>query len=117
MCRPPPASPARAFSNNTTPAPLSLWRRATAARRSPTERRAPLSSSSRPPGENGHEIGCHTYSHPAVRYLNDEQINLELERNRAALEKIDPKVELRNFAYPFGDISIRTKRHLEAHFD
>jgi peptidoglycan/xylan/chitin deacetylase (PgdA/CDA1 family) len=66
---------------------------------------------------NGHEIGCHTYSHPAIRYLNHEQIGSELERNQAALKEIDPKVELRNFAYPFGDISIRTKRYLEGRFD
>jgi peptidoglycan/xylan/chitin deacetylase (PgdA/CDA1 family) len=66
---------------------------------------------------NGHEIGCHTYSHPAIRYLSDEQINLELERNQAALREIHPEMELRNFAYPFGDISIRTKRHLEERFD
>jgi len=66
---------------------------------------------------NGHEIGCHTYSHPAIRHLSDEQIASELERNQAALKKIDPKAELRNFAYPFGDISVRTKRYLQGRFD
>jgi peptidoglycan/xylan/chitin deacetylase (PgdA/CDA1 family) len=66
---------------------------------------------------SGHEIGCHTYSHPAIRYLSHEQIGLELERNAAALKEIDANVKLRNFAYPYGDISIRTKRHLEGHFD
>jgi peptidoglycan/xylan/chitin deacetylase (PgdA/CDA1 family) len=66
--------------------------------------------------QDGHEIGCHTYSHPTIRYLSDEQIGLELER-KVALKKIDPKVELQNFAYPYGDISIRTKRCLEGRFD
>lgn len=63
---------------------------------------------------NGHEIGCHTYSHPAVRHISLEALGLELARNGAALKKISSTIVLRNFAYPYGDMSIRTKRYLES---
>jgi peptidoglycan/xylan/chitin deacetylase (PgdA/CDA1 family) len=65
----------------------------------------------------GHEIGCHTYSHPTVRYLNSNEIGVELDRNQSALRKIDSKIVVRNFAYPYGDLSVRTKRYLEDRFD
>jgi peptidoglycan/xylan/chitin deacetylase (PgdA/CDA1 family) len=67
--------------------------------------------------QNGHEIGCHTYSHSAIRYISLDQLGLELERNQAVLKQIDPAIVLRNFAYPYGDLSIRTKRYLEGCFD
>jgi peptidoglycan/xylan/chitin deacetylase (PgdA/CDA1 family) len=66
---------------------------------------------------NGHEIGCHTYSHPTVRHMNLEQLGLELDRNRSALKAIDGDIALRNFAYPYGDLSVRSKRYLEGCFD
>ena len=66
---------------------------------------------------NGHEIGCHTYSHPAVRYMSSDELGAELDRNQSVLKEIDNGIVVRNFAYPFGDMSIRTKRYLEARFD
>jgi hypothetical protein len=42
---------------------------------------------------------------------------LELERNQAVLKKIDSGIVLRNFAYSYGDLSIKTKRYLEGCFD
>jgi peptidoglycan/xylan/chitin deacetylase (PgdA/CDA1 family) len=66
---------------------------------------------------DGHEIGCHTYSHPAIRYMSLAELSVELERNRAALKAIDRDIELRNFAYPYGDLSVRDKRYLEGCFD
>ena len=66
---------------------------------------------------NGHEIGCHTYSHPAIRYMSSDELGLELDRNQSALKEIDSTIVVRNFAYPYGDLSIRTKRYLESRFD
>ncbi len=66
---------------------------------------------------NGHEIGCHTYSHSAVRYVSLDELGLELDRNQSMLKKINRDVVVRNFAYPYGDLSVRTKRYLEARFD
>lgn len=65
---------------------------------------------------NGHEIGCHTYSHSAVRSLSYNQLDAELGRNQAALRKISGNLVVRNFAYPYGDMSVRTKSYLETRF-
>jgi peptidoglycan/xylan/chitin deacetylase (PgdA/CDA1 family) len=65
----------------------------------------------------GHEIGCHTYSHPAVSRISLGELDSEIATNRTALKQIDGKIEARNFAYPYGDMSFRTKRHLENRFD
>lgn len=66
---------------------------------------------------NGHEIGCHTYSHPAVRYMSFDDLGSDLDENQSVLKLIDSNIVVRNFAYPYGDMSIRTKRYLEARFD
>lgn len=71
----------------------------------------------RPIWANGHEIGCHTYSHPAVRHMAIEELKSELDRNQAALAEINGNIVLRNFAYPYGDLSLRTKRYLETRFN
>ena len=65
---------------------------------------------------NGHEIGCHTFSHPSIRQLSLEQLGWELDRNRRALNMISDDIVVQNFAYPYGDLSIRTKRYLESRF-
>jgi peptidoglycan/xylan/chitin deacetylase (PgdA/CDA1 family) len=65
----------------------------------------------------GHEIGCHTYSHAAVSRISLGLLGQELERNRWALKNIGRDVELKNFAYPYGDLSFRSKRYLEERFD
>lgn len=67
----------------------------------------------RPIWANGHEIGCHTYSHPAVRQMTIEELKSELDSNQAALTEINGNIVLRNFAYPYGDLSVRTKRYLD----
>jgi peptidoglycan/xylan/chitin deacetylase (PgdA/CDA1 family) len=66
---------------------------------------------------NGHEIGCHTYSHPAVSRISLCELGLELDRNQSVLKKINSDIAVRNFAYPYGDLSFRTKRYLQARFD
>ncbi len=46
-----------------------------------------------------------------------EQLKSELDSNQAALAEINGNIVLRNFAYPYGDLSVRTKRYLESRFD
>jgi peptidoglycan/xylan/chitin deacetylase (PgdA/CDA1 family) len=65
----------------------------------------------------GHEIGCHTYSHTAVSDVGREALAAELERNRSFLQALNGDMTVGNFAYPYGDLSFRVKRLLEAHFD
>lgn len=64
-----------------------------------------------------HEIGCHTYWHTAVSGVSGVALVAELARNRSCLQGIDRDIAVRNFAYPYGDLSFRAKRRLEAQFD
>src|SRR5580658_10491886 len=66
---------------------------------------------------SGHEIGCQTYSHSAVSRLSRSELDLEFSRNQSALKKIDDNILVRNFAYPYGDLSFRARRYLEGRFD
>jgi peptidoglycan/xylan/chitin deacetylase (PgdA/CDA1 family) len=65
----------------------------------------------------GHEVGCHTYSHPAVSGVRHDELVADLERNRCFLDGVSRDIAVRNFAYPYGDLSWRTKRYLETRFD
>jgi peptidoglycan/xylan/chitin deacetylase (PgdA/CDA1 family) len=65
----------------------------------------------------GHEIGCHTFSHAAVAAVGRNALVAELERNRTFLQEVHHDLVVRNFAYPYGDLSFRAKQCLETHFD
>ncbi len=65
----------------------------------------------------GHEIGCQTYLHSAVSRLCRSELETECLRNRSTLRMIDDKVEVRNFAYPYGDLSFGARRYLEMQYD
>ena len=65
----------------------------------------------------GHEVGCHTYSHPPVSGIGHDELVADLERNRCFLRGVNSEIAVRNFAYPYGDLSFRTKRYLETRFD
>lgn len=66
---------------------------------------------------DGHEIGCHTYSHPAVSDIAHDELAADLERNQRFLRGVDHGIAARNFAYPYGDLSLRAKHLLETRFD
>jgi len=65
----------------------------------------------------GHEIGCHTYSHTAVASIGARELATDTERNHSFLKSVSDRTAVRNFAYPYGDLSFRTKRYLERRFD
>ena len=65
----------------------------------------------------GHEIGCHTFSHAAVAAISRNALAADLKRNRTFLQGIDSGIVIRNFAYPYGDLSLPAKRCVETHFD
>jgi peptidoglycan/xylan/chitin deacetylase (PgdA/CDA1 family) len=65
----------------------------------------------------GHEIGAHTYSHAAVAGISARELATDTERNDSVLKRINDRIVARNFAYPYGDLSFRTKRYLERRFD
>lgn len=65
---------------------------------------------------SGHEIGCHTFTHPAVSSITIDELAEELRRNSAFLHH-HAGIIPRNFAYPYGDVSFRTKLYLGSRFD
>ena len=58
----------------------------------------------------GHEIGCHTYAHRAVRTLGGLELAEDLDRNRHLLDQFSPTTERRNFAYPYNQGSLRHRK-------
>lgn len=55
----------------------------------------------------GHELGCHTYSHPNLRHTGRAALAADLDRNRTALAALAPGFVPRNFAYPYNAGSFR----------
>jgi peptidoglycan/xylan/chitin deacetylase (PgdA/CDA1 family) len=64
----------------------------------------------------GHEIACHTFSHPRTPDLNAAALAAELENNRRYLLALDPSIQIRNFAYPYGLGSVSHKGRLRKVF-
>ena len=57
--------------------------------------------------ERGHEIGCHTFSHPLVWNLSENLFEEELERFHSIIEKILGKVKIKGFRAPCFSIDNR----------
>jgi peptidoglycan/xylan/chitin deacetylase (PgdA/CDA1 family) len=64
----------------------------------------------------GHEIGCHTYAHTDVRYIDWPSLQSSLRKNAETLSEISGAAP-RNFAYPFGGISFGKKLRLQSCFE
>ena len=84
--------------------------------RTRTDRCARRSTSSGRCGQRTRDRLPHLFA-SGVRHMSLDELGLELERNQALWRKIDSKIVVRNFAYPYGDLSIRTKRYLEGCFN
>ncbi len=65
---------------------------------------------------NGHEIGCHTFSHRAAGELDAAAMETEIATNRARLRALDASIRPDNFAYPYGLAAMRHKARLKAAF-
>ena len=64
----------------------------------------------------GHEIGCHTFSHQRACDLSAESLAAEIADNQRYLCSLDPSIKVRNFAYPFGYGSFVRKIQLRTAF-
>ncbi len=65
--------------------------------------------------EAGHEVACHTFSHPDCAALDRDGVLAEVERNAYALA--DAGVEHpRSFAFPYGEATPAAKRALRGRF-
>ncbi len=60
---------------------------------------------------DGHEVGCHTFSHISCRRVPFEAFENDVRRGSEAVCEITGK-ETVNFAYPFGHVTITAKRRL-----
>jgi peptidoglycan/xylan/chitin deacetylase (PgdA/CDA1 family) len=65
----------------------------------------------------GHEIGCHTFSHVAVDRLDAAGMAEECRRNGAARRELCDGIQITNFCYPFGRLSLARKLQLQKRFD
>jgi peptidoglycan/xylan/chitin deacetylase (PgdA/CDA1 family) len=66
--------------------------------------------------ERGHEIGCHTFSHVNVETLDAAAMDEECRRNEELLRRTCGDVELTNFCFPFGRLSLARKLQLQSRF-
>ncbi len=65
---------------------------------------------------DGHEIGCHTFSHRRAIDLDATAMAAEIAQNRRFLEGLDASIQLENFAYPYGLATVARKRQLTNSF-
>jgi peptidoglycan/xylan/chitin deacetylase (PgdA/CDA1 family) len=65
---------------------------------------------------NGHEIGCHTFSHVNVETLDSTAMDAECRANTARLRQVCGDVAIDNFCFPFGRLSLARKLQLQERF-
>ena len=63
----------------------------------------------------GHELGSHTYSHVSCRSLAYNEYCADAARGRRTLED-RTGCQAKNFSYPFGHVSLRSKKCLGKQF-
>jgi len=64
----------------------------------------------------GHEIGCHTYSHYRLSTGSCGDFLKDAERNRNAITMALNGVSPVSFSFPFGDMNLRLKKRLQEHY-
>jgi peptidoglycan/xylan/chitin deacetylase (PgdA/CDA1 family) len=62
--------------------------------------------------QDGHELACHTFGHISSRGVSCSQYRDDVERGRKAMEKVAGTPDSGNFAYPFGHVTLKTKKTL-----
>ncbi len=69
---------------------------------------------------DGHELGCHTYSHIDCHELSGRGLLEEISRNDSAFAQYlahgDQQLSIVNFSYPFGGVTPATKQVVKRHF-
>ena len=63
---------------------------------------------------DGHELGCHTFSHVSCRTVPLKLFESDVLEGRRAIRALTG-CDAENFAYPRGHVSIRSKKRIGAH--
>jgi peptidoglycan/xylan/chitin deacetylase (PgdA/CDA1 family) len=63
---------------------------------------------------DGHELGCHTFSHVSCRTVSLRLFESDVLKGRRAIRALTG-CDAGNFAYPHGHVSIRSKKKIGAH--
>jgi peptidoglycan/xylan/chitin deacetylase (PgdA/CDA1 family) len=66
--------------------------------------------------EQGHELGCHTFSHCHSWETETAAFEDSIIQNRAALNKLVPGAEFKSLSYPISEPRPMTKRAISKHF-
>ncbi len=66
--------------------------------------------------EAGHEVGCHTFDHLRLTTASRADADATIARNDAFVRETLGDVAMTSFAYPYGDVTIPTKRYIGAKF-
>jgi len=67
--------------------------------------------------EQGHELGCHTFSHLYCLRATASEVRRECEQNRLAAADVLGGYRLRNFSFPSGVATRTTKSELASTYD
>ena len=62
--------------------------------------------------EEGHELGSHTFSHISCRSVSCSTFQEDIKRGRRAIQEVTGVVDSGNFAYPFGHVTLSSKKAL-----
>jgi peptidoglycan/xylan/chitin deacetylase (PgdA/CDA1 family) len=66
--------------------------------------------------DEGHELGCHTYSHCDSWYTKPERYEQSIIQNRLALQDLIPGARFESFSFPLSSPRPATKRAASRHF-
>jgi peptidoglycan/xylan/chitin deacetylase (PgdA/CDA1 family) len=61
---------------------------------------------------DGHELASHTHDHVSCRSISCSSFRENVERGRRALEELTGSLDFGNFAFPFGDVTLRAKKYI-----
>jgi peptidoglycan/xylan/chitin deacetylase (PgdA/CDA1 family) len=65
----------------------------------------------------GHELACHTFDHLSCRRVGESELQKNCDRNRRAMAETLSGYRLRNFSFPFGDVTWPAKSSLAPIYD
>lgn len=66
--------------------------------------------------EQGHELGCHTFSHSHAYETPPVEFEASITRNVEAMAAILPNVTMESLAYPIGNPRVETKRRAAKYY-